>query len=165
MQIKFKKTELAKQVEVQANVDFTPVRAHVRDAGVDLRCCSLEEVHLHPGTITTVPTGLHIWVGWYAGRVEYSSSLNRGFAGLMLPKSSNPGLILRNTVGTIDEEYQGEVLMKWFNPLDSIITFVPGQRVAQLLVVPVEFATYEEVPDFDTQTTRSETGFGSTGRL
>ncbi len=164
MQINFIKTELAKQVEVAAKVDFTPVRAHSRDAGVDLRCCSLDEVYLHPGTITKVLSGVHVWIGSYIPPLRVIHPYE-GHAGIMVPRSSNPGLILTNTVGTIDEPYQGEIIMKWFNPTDQLIKFAPGQRVAQLMIVPVAFPRFSEVESFEKITSRGEAGGGSTGRI
>jgi dUTP pyrophosphatase len=164
MNLLFKKTELAKQVEVQANVDFTPLRAHQTDAGADLRCCSLEPMYLHPGTITKVLSGVHIWLGsgdTHSGFVV----ANKGYVGFMVPRSSNPGIILRNTIGTMDYEYQGEIIMNWFNPLDYIVTLQPGERIAQLLVLPIMLPTFELVDDFFISTKRGEKGYGSTGGL
>lgn len=165
MQINFIKTELAKQVEVLAQVDFTPVRAHRRDAGVDLRCCSLEAVYLHPGTVTSVMSGVKVWLGSYHIKAIPDVNSYTGFAGVVIPRSSNPGLLLTNTVGTIDEQYQGEIFMKWFNPTDQVVKFSPGQRVAQLLIVPIALPTFIEEEEFELTTTRGEAGGGSTGRM
>lgn len=159
--IQYKKTALAITVESSLGVDFSLKRAYPNDAGVDLRCCSLEKVELFPGTITKVHTGVHVWVG------SSGSNAHELFrhVGLTVPRSSCPGVILRNTIGVIDDPYQGEIMLNWFNPLDQVIVFNPGEKIAQFLVVPVYIGGFEQVQEFSEGTPRGEKGLGSSGKM
>jgi dUTP pyrophosphatase len=138
-----------------------------------------------------IPTGLAIWIG----SSRYNSKLKNPreatllqdiqqwqcFAGLVLPRSGlgTRGLVLANTIGLIDEDYQGELKIAAWNRLDpgektlgyggnysgqdGSIALKAGDRVAQLMVVPVIKAQWEVVDDFSDQTKRGLGGFGSTG--
>lgn len=129
-----------------------PVRQHPDDAGLDL--CCVEAVRLGPGERASVPTGLVI-------------ALPDGHAGLVVPRSglaARHGLTLANTPGVIDAGYRGELRVLLLNT-DRAATFEagPGERIAQLLVVPVALPEVAEVEDLG-ETPRGAGGFGSTGR-
>jgi dUTP pyrophosphatase len=129
-----------------------PVRQHPGDAGLDL--CCVEPVRLGPGERASVPTGLAI-------------ALPEGFAGVVTPRSGlalRHGLTLVNTPGIVDAGYRGELRVLLLNT-DRSATFqaAAGERIAQLLVVPVALPEVLEVQALD-ETVRGDGGFGSTGR-
>lgn len=129
-----------------------PSRAHQGDAGLDLR--SAADVEVGPGERAMVPTGLAV-------------AIPDGHAGLVLPRSglaSRLGLTLANAPGLIDSGYRGEVICAMVN-LDRArpVTISRGDRIAQLVVVPVPEARPVEVEQLP-PSGRGEGGFGSTGR-
>jgi dUTP diphosphatase len=129
-----------------------PQRAHEGDAGLDLFATS--EATVGPGERATVPTGIAV-------------EIPEGYAGLVLPRSglaTRHGIALVNAPGLIDSGYRGEVRVLLLNTdRTESFTIAPGDRVAQLLVVP--FAEVEPVVVSELAlTVRGEGGFGSTGR-
>lgn len=142
-------------------------------AGVDLRCT--EDVTIYPGETKMISTGLAIWIGAYDNHPFHK---NVSYAGLMLPRSGlgTKGLILANIIGLIDEDYQGELKIsawnrneiceyddnehRWNDPIE----LKAGDRVAQLVFVPVLKAQWEVVEEFSNETERGKGGFNSTGR-
>jgi dUTP pyrophosphatase len=128
-----------------------PVQAHPGDGGVDL--FAREEVWLAPRARASVPTGIAL-------------AIPPGFAGLVLPRSglaARHGLGVVNGPGLIDSGYRGEVRVLLVNHGQEAVRLARGERIAQLLVVPVadqELVEVEELPD----SPRGEGGFGSTGR-
>lgn len=129
-----------------------PVRQHPDDAGLDL--CAVAPVRIAPGERATVPTGLAV-------------AIPAGFAGVVTPRSglaARHGLTLVNTPGIVDAGYRGELRVLLLNT-DREATFeaAAGERIAQLLVVPVALPAVEEVEDLG-ETVRGAGGFGSTGR-
>lgn len=129
-----------------------PVRQHPDDAGLDL--CAAEPVRIGPGKRAKVPTGLAV-------------AIPTGFAGVVTPRSglaARHGLTLVNTPGIVDAGYRGELQVLLLNT-DREATFeaAAGERIAQLLVMPVALPAVEEVDDLD-ETVRGAGGFGSTGR-
>jgi dUTP pyrophosphatase len=129
-----------------------PVRQHPGDAGLDLHCA--EPVRLGPGERASVPTGLAV-------------AIPDGHAGIVTPRSglaARHGLTLVNTPGVVDAGYRGELRVLLLNT-DREATFeaAAGERIAQLLVVPVALPAVEEVAVLD-DTPRGQGGFGSTGR-
>jgi len=129
-----------------------PVRQHPGDAGLDL--CCVEPVRLGPGERAFVPTGLAV-------------AIPEGHAGIVTPRSglaARHGLTLVNTPGVVDAGYRGELQVLLLNT-DREATFeaAPGERIAQLLVMPVSLPAVEEVATLD-ETARGAGGFGSTGR-
>lgn len=129
-----------------------PVRAHVGDAGLDLR--ALESVRLGPGERIAVPTGLAV-------------AIPDGHAGLVLPRSGlarKHGVTLTNSPGLIDAGYRGELQVLLLNT-DPAETFAinAGDRIAQLVVVPVALLEPVEVTSLE-PTERGDGGFGSSGR-
>lgn len=122
-------------------------------AGLDLRACIDEPLHLAPGASSLVPTGIAIHVG------------NPGFAALVLPRSGlghKHGVVLGNLVGLIDSDYQGQLMVSTWNRSETPYTIEPFERIAQLLVVPVLQVGFDIVEEF-ADSERGAGGFGSTG--
>jgi dUTP pyrophosphatase len=129
-----------------------PARAHEEDAGVDLYAC--EAAHLGPGERWSVGTGVAV-------------EIPEGHGGLVLPRSGlarDHGIALVNAPGLIDAGYRGEVRVLLLNT-DPAETFrvAPGDRIAQLVIVPVALADPVEVESLS-ETARGDGGFGSSGR-
>ena len=123
-------------------------------AGLDLRACIDEGVVLRPGSTELIPTGLAIYIE------------DPGYAAVILPRSGlghKHGIVLGNLVGLIDSDYQGELMISAWNRSDTEFVIEPGDRVAQLVVIPVQQVKFELVEDF-TNTERGAGGFGSSGR-
>jgi dUTP pyrophosphatase len=150
MTINYKLTALAKAL---AMFDFAPMQSTSGSAGYDLKACIEKEVKIFPGETVKIPTGVHIWLN------------TKGIAGLYLPRSSTKGLMLENTVGLLDGDYQGESFIKFYNYSDVSVAIQPGQRIAQLVLIHVCVQEMQAVNEFQEQTTRGEGGFGSTGEF
>jgi dUTP pyrophosphatase len=123
-------------------------------AGLDLRACLNEAVTLSPGQTEMIPTGIAIYIG------------DSGLAAMILPRSGlghKHGIVLGNLVGLIDSDYQGQLLVSCWNRGRDSFTIQPGERIAQLVLVPVVQAQFEIVGEF-AATTRGDGGFGSSGR-
>jgi len=123
-------------------------------AGMDMRACLDEPLELAPGDTHLIPTGLAIHVA------------DTGLAAVLLPRSGlghKHGVVLGNLVGLIDSDYQGQVFVSCWNRGKKTFTVEPGERVAQMMIVPVVRAEFEIVEDFDTSE-RGAGGFGHTGR-
>ena len=138
-------------VEVIADAQHLPTYAREGDAGADLRCT--RDVRLEPGERVLVGTGVRL-------------ALPKGTVGLVTPRSglaARRGLGIVNTPGVIDSGYRGEILVCLINhDTAEAITLEAGDRVAQLLVVPVITAHFEPVTVLD-ETERGSGGYGSTG--
>ena len=122
-------------------------------AGMDLRACLDEPLVLNPGDTQLIPTGIAIHLD------------DPKLAAVILPRSGlghKHGIVLGNLVGLIDSDYQGELMVSCWNRGDKIFTVQPGERIAQLMIIPVVQATFEVVEDF-CESDRGEGGFGSTG--
>ena len=122
-------------------------------AGMDIRACLNEPVELHPGQASLIPTG-------FAMHLEDS-----GLAAVLLPRSGlghKHGLVLGNLVGLIDSDYQGQVFVSCWNRGIESFTINPGDRIAQMVIVPVVQAQFEVVEDFNISN-RGAGGFGHTG--
>ena len=122
-------------------------------AGMDLRACLDESFNLAPAETSLIPTGIAIFVA------------DPGYAALILPRSGlghKHGIVLGNLVGLIDSDYQGELMISAWNRGDSNFTIEPGDRIAQLVVVPVQQVEFSVVSEFST-TDRGAGGFGSSG--
>ncbi|KXS51075.1 dUTP diphosphatase [Marinobacter persicus] len=131
-----------------------PTYATDGSAGIDLRACLKEPVTLEPGDTYLIPTGLSIHIA------------DPSLAAMILPRSGlghKHGIVLGNLVGLIDSDYQGELMVSCWNRGQSTFTINVGERIAQLVLVPVVQADFEVVSEFDAST-RGEGGFGSTGR-
>jgi dUTP pyrophosphatase len=123
-------------------------------AGMDMRACLDEPLELAPGDTHLIPTGLAIHVA------------DTGLAAVLLPRSGlghKHGVVLGNLVGLIDSDYQGQVFVSCWNRGEKTFIVEPGERVAQMVIVPVVRAEFEIVEDFDASG-RGAGGFGHTGR-
>jgi|TARA_B110000238_G_scaffold191122_1_gene224988 dUTP pyrophosphatase len=122
-------------------------------AGMDLRACLEESIDLAPAETSLIPTGVAIFVA------------DPGYAALILPRSGlghKHGIVLGNLVGLIDSDYQGELMISAWNRGSSNFTIEPGDRIAQLIVVPVQQVEFSIVSEF-LSTERGTGGFGSSG--
>jgi dUTP pyrophosphatase len=130
-----------------------PTYATAGSAGLDLRACIDQDLALEAGKAELIPTGLAIHVQ------------DPGFAAVILPRSGlghKHGIVLGNLVGLIDSDYQGQLMVSCWNRGREPFTIRPGERIAQLVVVPVVQVELEVVEDFST-TQRGAGGFGSSG--
>jgi dUTP pyrophosphatase len=122
-------------------------------AGLDLRACLDEPLTLQPGQTELIRTGLSVHIA------------DPSLAAMILPRSGlghKHGIVLGNLVGLIDSDYQGELMVSCWNRGNTEFTVNVGERIAQLVLVPVVQADFEVVEEF-TATQRGEGGFGSTG--
>ena len=122
-------------------------------AGMDLRACLEESLNLAPAETSLIPTGVAIFVA------------DPSYAALILPRSGlghKHGIVLGNLVGLIDSDYQGELMISAWNRGSSNFTIEPGDRIAQLIVVPVQQVEFSIVSEF-LSTERGTGGFGSSG--
>ena len=131
-----------------------PSHATAGSAGIDLRACVETSVVLEPGQTLLVPTGMAIHIG------------DPGLAAVLLPRSGlghKHGIVLGNLVGLIDSDYQGQVFVSCWNRGDESFTIEPGERIAQMVFVPVVQAEFFIVDEF-TPSVRGAGGFGHSGR-
>lgn len=131
-----------------------PAYATHGSAGLDLRACVQAPLLLEPGRAELIPTGLSIYVA------------DPALAAVILPRSGlghKHGLVLGNLVGLIDSDYQGPLMVSCWNRGQQAYTVQPGERIAQLVVVPVVQVELEVVPSF-AATDRGSGGFGHSGR-
>ena len=157
----FIKTKEAKQIGLDKGIDFTPIRATAGSSGYDLRACIQDTVALYPGQTFKFPTGIALHIGELPDK---DLSLYNKICGLLLPRSSNPGMFLVNTVGLLDSDYQGELFLKYLNIADNIIYIKPGDRIGQLVLTHSFLPPLTEVEEFKEATDRGTKGFGSTGK-
>lgn len=123
-------------------------------AGIDLRANIDQTIFLKPNTAELLPTGLSIHIA------------NPFYAAMILPRSGlghKKGLILGNSVGLIDSDYQGELMVSCWNRSNDIIEITKGMRFAQLIIVPVVQASFKVVNEFSDHTKRGHGGFGHSG--
>lgn len=131
-----------------------PVRATEVSAGADICACVDEEIVLMPGERKLIPTGIAIAVpDGYGGFVFARSGL-----------SSKYGVSLANCVGVIDSDYRGEVKVSVINHSDNPYTIKDGERIAQLVIMPVDLCEYGFCEELG-KTERGTGGFGSTGNM
>ncbi|WP_146747578.1 dUTP diphosphatase [Photorhabdus laumondii] len=131
-----------------------PTYATPGSAGLDLRACLDNVVELAPGQTELLPTGLAIHIG------------DEQLAAVILPRSGlghKHGVVLGNLVGLIDSDYQGQLMVSVWNRGDKAFTIQPGERIAQMVFVPVVQAEFNLVEDFETSE-RGSGGFGHSGR-
>ena len=130
-----------------------PHYATAGSAGLDLRACLDAPLTLVPGQTELIPTGIAIHLD------------DPGLAAVLLPRSGlghKHGIVLGNLVGLIDSDYQGQVMVSCWNRGQSAFTIQPGERIAQMVIVPVVQVDFEIVENF-TETHRGAGGFGSSG--
>jgi len=131
-----------------------PEYATTGSAGLDLRACLDDSITLAVGDTILVPTGLAIHI------------CDADLAAILLPRSGlghKHGIVLGNLVGLIDSDYQGQVFVSVWNRGKESFTITVGERIAQMVFVPVVQAQFEQVDEFN-QSSRGEGGFGHTGR-
>ncbi|MCC8373167.1 MULTISPECIES: dUTP diphosphatase [Photorhabdus] len=131
-----------------------PTYATPGSAGLDLRACLDNAVELAPGQTELLPTGLAIHIG------------DEQLAAVILPRSGlghKHGVVLGNLVGLIDSDYQGQLMVSVWNRGDKAFTIQPGERIAQMVFVPVVQAQFNLVEDFEASE-RGSGGFGHSGR-
>lgn len=134
-----------------------PARGTDGSAGLDLRACVAERTVIAPQGTLKIGTGVAVHIA------------DPGLVGLVVPRSSagKRGVALMNTVGVIDSDYLGEIVcftLNWNPPGGESLVVEPGDRLFQLLFVPVAIADLVKVSAFSTSTARGEGGYGSTGR-
>jgi len=131
-----------------------PTYATSGSAGLDLRACIDQPLELKPGGAELINTGIAIHIG------------NPNVAATILPRSGlghKHGIVLGNLVGLIDSDYQGPLMVSCWNRGTVTYTVQPGERIAQLVLVPVLRAQFTVVDEFE-KTDRGEGGFGSSGK-
>jgi len=122
-------------------------------AGMDMRACIDEEVKVIPGETVLIPTGIAIYIA------------DNKLAAVLLPRSGlghKHGLVLGNLTGLIDSDYQGQIFISCWNRSSTSYSIKPGERIAQMVFVPVEQVEFDIVQEFK-QTERGEGGFGHSG--
>lgn len=130
-----------------------PAYATPGSAGLDLRACLDEAVTLAPGQTCLIPTGMAMHID------------NGSVAATILPRSGlghKHGIVMGNLVGLIDSDYQGEILISCWNRGDQAFTIAPGERVAQMVFLPVIQVDWAVVDSFE-ETERADGGFGHSG--
>ena len=122
-------------------------------AGMDIRACLNKQTKIMAGTTELIPSGIAIYIE------------DPNYAGLILPRSGlghKNGIVLGNLVGLIDSDYQGELMISLWNRSERAFVLAPGDRVAQLILIPVKQLPLIVVDEFDTSE-RGRKGFGSSG--
>ena len=130
-----------------------PEYATIGSAGLDLRADIQEPIQLIAGQTILIPTGLAIYIN------------DPSLAAVLLPRSGlghKHGIVLGNLVGLIDSDYQGQLFVSCWNRGYSDFTIQPGERIAQMVFVPVIQVSFDVVDEF-VQTQRGEGGFGHSG--
>ena len=144
----------AKILDPRLGTEFPlPQYATPGSAGLDLRALLAQDTVLEPGQTVLIPTGLSIHIS------------DPGLAALVLPRSGlghKHGIVLGNLVGLIDSDYQGELMVSCWNRGNTPFTIAVGERIAQLMLVPVVQAHFDIVESFS-ETERGSGGFGHSG--
>ncbi len=123
-------------------------------AGMDLRAILDQPLSIKPGETHLLPTGIAIHIG------------DPNLAAILLPRSGlghKHGIVLGNLVGLIDSDYQGQLMVSCWNRGDKTFTVEPGERIAQMVIVPVIQPEFHIVEAFE-ESQRGTGGFGSTGK-
>ena len=131
-----------------------PQYATPGSAAMDLRACLCEALSVSSGATALIPTGLAVYIA------------HSGYAAKILPRSGlghKHGIILGNGTGLIDADYQGPLMVSCWNRSNETFTITPGERIAQLLFLPIARPEINVVESFSTVSDRGEGGFGSTG--
>lgn len=143
-----------KRLDPRLGAEFPlPDYATAHSAGLDLRAMLDQAIELAPGDAQLVPTGLAMHIN------------NPGLCAVILPRSGlghKQGLVMGNLVGLIDADYQGPLMVSLWNRGRFPITITPGDRVAQLVFLPVARVLFRQVEEFE-RSERGEGGFGHTG--
>ena len=144
-----------KIIDPRLGTEF-PLPAYATDgsAGVDLRACLDGPLELAAGETTLVPSGMAVHIA------------DPGLAAVLWPRSGlghKHGIVLGNLTGLIDSDYQGQVFISVWNRGGAPFTIQPGDRIAQMVFVPVQQVEFEVVDDFS-ESARGSGGFGHSGR-
>ena len=145
--------EMLKIKKVKENAKV-PNRATSGSAGLDLCACIDEPVTLEGGDTAVIPTGIAIALP------------SADYGAFVFPRSGiavKHGIGLLNSVGVIDSDYRGEIMVGVINQVKEAYTIQPGERIAQMVIMPVSMMPVEEVTELD-DTDRGAGGFGSTGK-
>lgn len=145
--------QLKKLPSLNSNMTH-PAYTSTGAAGLDLRANIAAPLVLNPGEVQLVGTGYAV----YLENLEY--------AAMLLPRSGlghKHGIVLGNLVGLIDSDYQGELKVSLWNRSDTVYTVEPGERIAQMVIVPVVQAEFILTDDFKASE-RGDGGFGSSGK-
>ncbi|MFZ2315289.1 MAG: dUTP diphosphatase [Gammaproteobacteria bacterium] len=149
------KTIQLKILDARIGKEFPLPRYETDDAaGLDLRACLDAALTIEPGQTKLIPTGISIYIG------------DPQMAAVILPRSGlghKHGLVLGNLVGLIDADYQGPLMVSCWNRSDAAYTIEPGDRIAQLVFLPIVRAQFEMVEEF-ASTERGAGGFGHSGK-
>lgn len=144
-----------KILDARLGQSFPLPRYETQDAaGLDLRACIEQSMELQVGETLLIPTGISIYIG------------NPEIAAIILPRSGlghKHGLVLGNLVGLIDADYQGPLMVSCWNRGQQAYTIHPGDRIAQLVFLPIVRTQFEIVEDF-VATERGAGGFGHSGK-
>ncbi len=143
-----------KIVDSRITKELLPAYGTAGAAGLDLRACIDQVIHLKPGQTELIPTGIAIHID------------NPCYAGMILPRSGlghKHGIVLGNLVGLIDSDYQGQLFVSLWNRGQVEFELKPLERIAQLVIVPVMQVQLNVVDEF-VDSHRGSGGFGSTGR-
>lgn len=149
MQVQYKILDprLGKEIEM-------PHYGTAGSAGLDLRACIDEDMTIEPGQTVLIPTGMAIHLD------------DPGLAAMLLPRSGlghKHGIVLGNLVGLIDSDYQGPLMVSCWNRSNTAYKVEVGERIAQMVIVPVIQPVFTQVEEFGDATERGEGGFGHTG--
>ncbi len=147
VQLKIVDERIGKEIDL-------PHYATSGSAGLDLRACLTEDITLNPGETVLIPTGLAIHID------------DPSLAAMLLPRSGlghKHGIVLGNLVGLIDSDYQGQLFVSCWNRGSEPFVISVGERIAQMVIVPIVQVEFEQVDEF-TATDRGSGGFGHTGR-
>ena len=148
MKIKFKKLDNF----VNANIPLPEYKTD-GSAGMDVRACIKEKIVVKQGSTVMIPLG-------FAMHIE-----DKNIAAIIIPRSglgSKNGIVLGNLVGLIDSDYQGELMVPLWNRSNKDFDIKPGDRIAQMVFIPLVLAEFEIVKSFE-QSERGIKGFGSSG--
>ena len=148
MKIKFKKLDNF----VNANIPLPEYKTD-GSAGMDVRACIKEKIVVKQGSTVMIPLG-------FAMHIE-----DKNIAAIIIPRSglgSKNGIVLGNLVGLIDSDYQGELMVPLWNRSNKDFNIKPGDRIAQMVFIPLVLAEFEIVNSFE-QSERGIKGFGSSG--
>ena len=145
-----------KILDARVGSDF-PLPEYSTDgsAGIDIRACLDEPLDVCAGDTHLLPTGIAIYIG------------DPSLAAVLLPRSGlghKHGIVLGNLVGLIDADYQGQVFVSCWNRGRQSFTIQPGERIAQMVFVPIVRAHFQVVESFQ-ESTRGAGGFGHSGRV
>ncbi|RUM90048.1 MAG: dUTP diphosphatase [Thiomicrospira sp.] len=149
MQVQYKilDARLGKEIEM-------PHYGTKGSAGLDLRACIEKDMMIEPGQTVLIPTGMAIHLD------------DPGLAAMLLPRSGlghKHGIVLGNLVGLIDSDYQGPLMVSCWNRSEEAYKVSVGERIAQMVIVPVLQPVFKQVEEFGEATERGEGGFGHTG--